>query len=501
MDRKKIESVFNHIGEIRCLVIGDLMLDEYLWGKAERISPEAPVQVVDVLREELRLGGAGNVVNNLAALGAQVAVCSAIGEDENGWALLKAFSRQNVMTDAIFQDSSRKTSRKTRVVAANQQIVRIDRESRDPLSVEVEELITGWIKVNLSNFDVVLLSDYSKGVLTNKVIETVIAAASSSRIPVLVDPKGTDYARYHGATLLTPNRKEAEAASGVAIRDLESLEQAATVIMETAGLDHLLITRSEEGMSLFSRSNPATGASRQAGLSMSSLHIPTVAREVYDVSGAGDTVLASLAVGLAAGLGMDQAAGLANIAAGIAVAKLGTSTVAPGEIVNALASSHSDSDSKIKNLDVLVTIIEAEKERGKKIVFTNGCFDLLHAGHVKYLQKARALGDLLILGLNSDASVRRLKGEKRPLIGEEERAHILAALDCIDYVVLFDEDTPLNLISSLKPYILAKGGDYTAEGVVGKDIVEGYGGRVELVTFVDGKSTSNIIERVLERYS
>jgi D-beta-D-heptose 7-phosphate kinase/D-beta-D-heptose 1-phosphate adenosyltransferase len=503
VDRKTIESLFNHIRNIRCLVIGDLMLDEYLWGKAERISPEAPVQVVDVVAEELRLGGAGNVVNNLAALGAQVAVCSAIGEDENGWALLKAFNQQNVVTDAIFQDSSRRTSRKTRVVAANQQIVRIDRESRDPLAVDVENLIVDWIKANLIHFDVILLSDYSKGVLTSKVIEAVIAAACSNRIPVLVDPKGTDYARYHGATLLTPNRKEAEAASGVVIRDLESLEQAATVIMETAGLEHLLITRSEEGMSLFSRSTLSSplNASTKAVATMSSLHIPTVAREVYDVSGAGDTVLASLAVGLAAGLGMDQAAGLANIAAGIAVAKLGTSTVTPGEIVNALALSHSDSDSKIKNLDVLVTIIEEEKARGKKIVFTNGCFDLLHAGHVKYLQKARTLGDLLILGLNSDASVRRLKGEKRPLIGEEERAHILAALDCIDYVVLFDEDTPIKLIMALKPYVLAKGGDYTPAGVVGKDIVEGYGGRVELVNFVDGKSTTNIIERVLERYS
>jgi D-beta-D-heptose 7-phosphate kinase/D-beta-D-heptose 1-phosphate adenosyltransferase len=258
--------------------------------------------------------------------------------------------------------------------------------------------------------------------------------------------------------------------------------------MEKAGLGHLLITRSEEGMSLFSRNEEA-------------VHIPTVAREVFDVSGAGDTVLASLAVGVAAGLGMTEAARLANIAAGIAVGKLGTSTVSPDEIINAVALTHSDSDSKIKNLDVLAAIITAEKARGKKVVFTNGCFDLLHAGHVKYLQKARGLGDLLVLGLNSDTSVRRLKGEKRPLIDEDERAHILAALDCINYVVLFDQDTPLELITALKPHILAKGGDYTADGVVGKDVVEAYGGRVELVSFVDGKSTTNIIERVLERYS
>ncbi len=488
MDRKSAESLFNRIGEIRCLVIGDLMLDEYLWGKAERISPEAPVQVVDVLREELRLGGAGNVVNNLVALGAQVSVCSVVGEDDNGWSLLKIFNRQNVATDAIFRDPARQTSRKTRVVAAHQQIVRIDRESRDPLYPEIEQSVCAWVSSHAGRFDVILLSDYLKGVLTPTVIATVIAAAASAGIPVLVDPKGSDYGRYQGATLLTPNRKEAETAAGIAIRDNASLERAAGAIMAAAGLQHLLITRSEEGMSLFSSSAPA-------------IHIPTVAREVFDVSGAGDTVLASLAIGLASGLGMAEAAVLANIAAGIAVAKLGTSTVSPSEIINAVAMTHSDSDSKIKNRDVLSAVIASERARGKRVVFTNGCFDLLHAGHVKYLQKARSMGDLLILGLNSDASVRRLKGENRPLINEDERAHIMAALDCVDYVVIFDEDTPLELITAMKPHILVKGGDYTPDGIVGKDLVESYGGRVEVVSFVDGKSTTNIIERILERYS
>jgi len=488
MDRKTIESLFSRIGSIRCLVIGDLMLDEYLWGKAERISPEAPVQVVDVIREELRLGGAGNVVNNLVALGARVAVCSVVGEDSNGRALLDDFGRTDVAADAVFRDPARRTSRKTRVVASNQQIVRIDRESRDPLSGEMEQQVCAWITANAASYDVILLSDYHKGVLTPLVIKTAVAAAVSAAVPLLVDPKGADFARYRGATILTPNRKEAETASGISIRDTESLLRAASQIMEESDLENLLITRSEEGMSLFSRGGET-------------VHIPTVAREVFDVSGAGDTVLASLAVGVAAGLGMPAAARLANIAAGIAVGKLGTSTVSPTEIINAIALTHSDSDSKIKNLDVLTAIISAEKARGKKVVFTNGCFDLLHAGHVKYLQKARSLGDLLVMGINSDASVRRLKGEKRPLIGEEERAHILAALDCIDYVVIFEEDTPLELITALKPHILAKGGDYTVDGVVGKDVVEAYGGRVELVQFVDGKSTTNIIERILERYA
>lgn len=488
MERTAVETLFAHSSEIRCLVIGDLMLDEYLWGRADRISPEAPVQVVDVIREELRLGGAGNVVHNLAALGAQVSVCSVVGEDQNGRELLAQFSNHKIDTSAIFADHDRRTSRKTRVVASHQQIVRIDRESREALPAAVERQLCLWIADHAHEHNVIVLSDYNKGVLTPLVIAAAITAAAKNGIPVLVDPKGTDFTRYSGATLLTPNRKEAEAASGITIKDDISLAKAAEAIMSAAALKHLLITRSEEGMSLFSKGGEI-------------VHIPTVAREVFDVSGAGDTVLATLAVGIASGFSMAESARLANVAAGIAVGKLGTSTVTPQEIIDAVSLSHKDSHSKIKSRDVLSHIIAAEKNRGKTIVFTNGCFDLLHAGHVKYLQKARNLGDLLVLGLNSDTSVRRLKGAKRPLIDQEERAHLLAALDCIDYVTVFDEDTPLELITSLKPDILAKGGDYSLENVVGRDIVESYGGRVELVTFVDGKSTTSIIERVLELYS
>ncbi len=488
MDRTAVETLFAHSADIRCLVVGDLMLDEYLWGKAERISPEAPVQVVDVIREELRLGGAGNVVHNLAALGAQVSVCSVVGDDQNGRELLGQFCHHHIDTQAIFLDPDRRTSRKTRVVAAHQQIVRIDRESREALPAAVEQQLCDWITARAGDYSVVVLSDYNKGVLTPAVIAAAVSAAGVHGIPVLVDPKGTDYSRYSGATLLTPNRKEAEAASKIAITDAASLAQAASVIMDATGIQHLLITRSEEGMSLFSKGGGV-------------VHIPTVAREVFDVSGAGDTVLATLAVGIASGSGMAESARLANVAAGIAVGKLGTSIVTPQEIIDTVSLAHKDSHVKIKSLDVLTPLIAAEKGRGKRIVFTNGCFDLLHAGHVKYLQKARSLGDLLVLGLNSDASVRRLKGAKRPLIDQDERAHLLAALDCIDYVIVFEEDTPLELITALKPHILAKGGDYSLDGVVGKDVVEAYGGRVELVTFVDGKSTTNIIEKILELYA
>jgi D-beta-D-heptose 7-phosphate kinase/D-beta-D-heptose 1-phosphate adenosyltransferase len=488
VERTTVETLFAHCAEIRCLVIGDLMLDEYLWGRAERISPEAPVQIVDVIREELRLGGAGNVVHNLAALGAQVSVCSVVGDDQNGRELLGQFSHHQIDIQAVFQDPDRRTSRKTRVVAANQQIVRIDRESREVLSAVVELQLSGWITAHAGEYNVIVLSDYNKGVLTPAIIAAAISAAAVAGIPVLVDPKGTDYSRYAGATLLTPNRKEAEAASGVTITDSATLAEAAGVIMNATGLQYLLITRSEEGMSLFSKEGEI-------------VHIPTVAREVFDVSGAGDTVLAAVALGIASGFSMAEAARLANVAAGIAVGKLGTSIVTPQEIIDAVSHDHKDSHAKIKSLEALSPLIEAEKKRGKRVVFTNGCFDLLHAGHVKYLQKARNLGDLLVLGLNSDASVRRLKGPRRPLIDQDERSHLLAALDCVDYVTVFEEDTPLELIAALKPFILAKGGDYSLDGVVGREIVESYGGRVELITFVDGKSTTNIIEKILELYS
>jgi len=487
MERKEVESLFSRVGEVKALVVGDLMLDEYLWGKAERISPEAPVQVVDVTREDVRLGGAGNVVHNLVALGCKVVVASVIGGDENGTQLMHAFSGLGVDTAGILEDPLRRTSKKTRVLASHQQIVRIDRETREPLRPEYEQQLCAAITTLAASCQVILVSDYLKGVLTTTVLAAIMAAGRQHGIPVVVDPKGNDYSKYAGATLLTPNRKEAETASGTGIHDVASLAEAAAKIIAQAKLQALLITRSEQGMSLFAADGHAD-------------HIPTMAREVFDVTGAGDTVLATLGLALACGMPMSEAARVANVAAGIAVGKLGTSTVAPVEIIAEVGRGHSDSEAKIKNLDVLAHLIAEEKRRGKTVVFTNGCFDLLHVGHVKYLQKARSFGDLLVLGLNSDASIRRLKGESRPLIGQDERAHILAALDCIDYVVLFDDDTPQRLIETLLPQVLVKGGDYTREGVVGHEAVEAAGGRVELVDFVDGKSTTNIIEQVLTRY-
>ena len=487
MNRQQMERAFASIAEVRVLVVGDLMLDKYIWGKTCRISPEAPVQVVEVERDELRLGGAGNVVNNLLALGCQVSVASVIGVDEDGQKLHTLMMRTGIDVDGIQQSPQRTTICKTRVLAGQQQILRIDRESTCAISAEEQSDLFEYIQAQLSHVQVVLLSDYLKGVLAPELLQRIISACRQRQIPVIVDPKGPDFSRYRGATLLTPNRREAEAATGIVINDPVSLLPSVSSLLRELELDALVLTRSEEGMSLFA----ADGSIN---------HLPTEAREVFDVSGAGDTVVAMIGAALAAGVSLDDAARLANLAAGIVVSKLGTSTVTPGEILNDFARRNNPAEGKILPRKELATLLEPLRLAGKTIVFTNGCFDLLHAGHVKYLQQARALGDLLVLGLNSDASIRRLKGDKRPLLDESERAQILAALDCIDYLTIFNEDTPLELLTVLQPKILVKGEDYQPEEVVGKELIESYGGRVELIQFVDGKSTTNIIDKVLSRY-
>ncbi len=484
--KDQIEEFLGKVPAVRALVVGDLMLDEYVWGAVERISPEAPVQVVEVRRKELRLGGAGNVINNLLTLACRVDVVSVVGEDDDGRFLLHRLKERGIVRHGVFAQADRVTSRKTRVLASNQQIVRIDQESTAAITAVSEDRIITHVRASVNELDVIFLSDYQKGVLTDRVLREVIAIGRHAGVPVLVDPKGDSYLKYSGATLLTPNRKEAQRATGIAIRDELSLLSAGRKLREELQLEALVLTRSEEGMTLF-----AAGGET---------HLPTVAREVYDVSGAGDTVLALLGLGLAQKLSLETAARLANIGAGIVVGKVGTSTVSPREMLDAVGLQMSDADVKIKSVDALAGILEVERRKGRAIVFTNGCFDLLHVGHVKYLQAARRLGDLLVLGLNSDASIRRLKGPSRPLIGQDERAHILAALNCIDHVVVFDEDTPLELITALRPDILVKGGDYTPEGVVGKGLVESWGGRVELINFVDGKSTTGIVEKILRQF-
>jgi len=462
----------------KLLVIGDLMIDHYLWGSCERISPEAPVQVVNVKSESAVLGGAGNVINNLCALGAKVDVISVVGGCEISDELKKLLNKIKVDTQYLITQKDRITSKKSRIIAAQQQVVRYDRESTDEISSESQKQILASFKDIISNYDGILLSDYGKGVLTFKLTQALIMLANENGKKVLIDPKGLDYSKYRGAYLLTPNKKEASEATQVNIKDAASLAQAITQLKYECDLDVSLITLSEDGVAIYD-DNLRT--------------LPTVAREVFDVTGAGDTVLASLGFSLACDVGIDDAVKFSNLAAGVVVGKIGSATATLNEIIEYESSlNKSTSDEHIKTLDEITLLSKELKVRDKKIIFTNGCFDILHAGHVRYLETAKSYGDILILGLNSDRSVTALKGKNRPINAQLDRAYILAALEAVDYVVVFDEDTPYDLIKAIKPHILVKGGDYEGKQVIGQDIAD----ELKLVQFVDGKSTTKTIEKI-----
>lgn len=461
------------------LVVGDIMLDHYLWGKCERISPEAPVQIVDIQSESTLLGGAGNVVNNLLSLGANVTLLSVIGDDENGKLLTKLLTKTGVNVEGIVIQEHRKTSKKSRVIASHQQVVRYDCESKEDITeISQAHLLEAFEKC-VEKVDVVLLSDYSKGVLTNSLTCKAIQLAKKYQKPILVDPKGDDYSKYWGATLIAPNKKEASIASKINIINDESLSRAGFFLKNSLNLDYAIITLSEDGVAIFGDEFEK---------------MPTVAREVYDVTGAGDTVLASLGYALACGLNIKDAASFANAAAAVVVGKLGSATATLDEIDayhhrfgNAIASS------KIKTQKELLLLLQAHKNQ--KVVFTNGCFDILHVGHVKYLEIAKSFGDILIVGLNSDASVKRLKGENRPINSLEDRAYTLSALESVSFVVPFEEDTPFELICAIKPDVLTKGSDYKNKVIIGSDIVK----EVRLVNFIEGKSTTHIIQKVQQQ--
>ncbi len=467
------------VSKPRILVVGDVMLDHYLWGKCERISPEAPVQVVDIQRESTVLGGAGNVASNLISLGSHVSVISVVGDDSNGKELLDVLYSQGASIQGIVVQEGRKTSKKSRVIASHQQVVRYDSESKEYITSSCEEELLVRFNDSLTSVDLVILSDYGKGVLTPYVTREIIAFAKKQHIPILVDPKGVDYSKYSGATLITPNKKEASIATKIEIIDDESLQKAGYFLKESLGLEYAIITLSEDGIAVFGRDF---------------IKMPTVAREVYDVTGAGDTVLAALGYALASGASIQEAASFANSAAAVVVGKLGSATVTLDEVD---AYEHSlraaTAESKIKTKQEMVHLLQTKKNQ--KIVFTNGCFDILHVGHVKYLEVAKSFGDMLIVGLNSDDSIKHLKGESRPINPLEDRAYILASLESVSYVVPFEEDTPFDLISAIKPDILVKGTDYEGKVVVGSDIAK----EVRLVQFVEGKSTTKIIERAQQK--
>ncbi|MCV3383519.1 D-glycero-beta-D-manno-heptose-7-phosphate kinase [Campylobacter sp. IFREMER_LSEM_CL292] len=443
----------------KILIVGDFMVDHYIWCDCTRISPEAPVMVMKSQKEDKRLGGAGNVYANLKSLGAEVFALGLVGDDESG-----RFLKEN-LNAKLLVEKDRKTPLKSRVLSHSQQVLRLDDEN--DFDTKLEDEIIQEYKTIAKDYDAIILSDYAKGVLTSKVTKALIEHANTLNLPILIDPKGSDFSKYQNATLLTPNKKEAIQALGV--EKIDNLEKALKKLKDNLNLAYSIITLSEEGIALFDEK----------------LHIiPAKALEVYDVTGAGDSVIAMLAYALALKVDIVKACELANDAAAVVVAKVGSVSVSLEEIKNLKKASFED---KIKSKEELVKLIQ-----NQKVVFTNGCFDIVHYGHIKYLEKAKKLGDILVVGLNSDESVKRLKGNSRPINLEFQRACMLASMYFVDYVVIFNDDTPYELIEFLKPDVLVKGADYKGKEIVGSNLVK----KVELIDFEDGFSTTNIINRI-----
>lgn len=474
-----LENGFTHL---RILVVGDIMLDRYILGEVERISPEAPVPVLRHAQRYERPGGAANVAMNLAGLGCQTYLCGLWGADAEQGELTRLLEPAGVDMLGVVT-SSLPTISKTRIVARTQQLMRLDIESRErPPYEETQRLQARAIQL-VDKVHAVILSDYAKGVLTDEVCEAVIRAARAAGVPVLVDPKSKDFSKYSGATMVCPNLNELSVATGVPAHETELMIDAARLQMAEHDIKFMTVTMSEKGIRILGPDGD--------------FHSPARAREVFDVSGAGDTVIATLAASLAGGLHINTAVELANLAAGIVVGKIGTVPIAQHELIALLTPSTGvTSGEKILDFDRVQRRVAEWRASGETVVFTNGCFDLLHVGHISLLEDCRRFGSKLVLGLNSDASVCRLKGPTRPIVGERERARVMAALASVDAVVLFDEDTPLELIQALKPNVLVKGGDYTVDTVIGHEDVIAHGGRVEIIPTVEGFSTTNIVKKL-----
>jgi len=473
-----VQPVMPNFAAARVLVVGDVMLDRYWHGSTSRISPEAPVPVVKVEHSEERPGGAANVALNLAALGASVRLVGVTGADEAAQTLAASLAGAGVETH--FQTiTNQPTLLKLRVISRHQQLLRLDFEQ--PFATDSRAL-TQSVEQALDECAVLVLSDYGKGTLQNH--QELIALAKKRGISVLADPKGRDFSIYQGASLLTPNLAEFEAIVGHCADEQQLLDKGAKLLSELK-LGALLITRGEHGMTLLSQE-------------AAPLHLPARAHEVFDVTGAGDTVISTIAAALAAGQALPQAVALANLAAGIVVGKLGTAAISAPELRRAL-QREAGSERGVVGLEQLLSCLEDARAAGEKIVFTNGCFDILHAGHVAYLEQARALGDRLVLAVNDDASTCRLKGAGRPINAVERRMAVLAGLEAVDWVLSFSEDNPRRLLEQIRPDILVKGGDYNLDGVVGADIVKAYGGEVKVLGLVENSSTTAIVQKIRSR--
>ncbi len=472
---------------VKVAVVGDLILDEYLDGVVNRISPEAPVPVHLVRKSSVTAGGAANVARNIQLAGGQALMIGVCGEDTAAGQLKEILLADGIRVDGIHSDSQRPTIKKTRITASHQQLVRIDWEEVKPISQSMQDQLYKFLEQQ--TFDVLVLSDYGKGGVPPEFMQRLIALGKSRATPVVIDPKGKDYSMYAGATLITPNRKEACEALGWDSNVNWPAKDLASELAKTHAIEKILVTLGPEGM---------MGLEAKTGTFHS---LPAKAREVFDVSGAGDTVVSIMALALGAKESLVKAMHFANAAAGRVVEKWGTQPIYREELLEALSDKSKtggfpSTNSKIKTVEQLAHAIGRQGKRKKKVVFTNGCFDLLHAGHISYLEEARSKGDLLVIGVNSDASLRRLKGETRPIVTLDQRMRLLAALECVDHVVAFDEDTPLKLIEALMPDVLAKGADYEVHQIVGADVVLNSGGQVERIPFVEGLSTSDIVKRV-----
>lgn len=479
-----LHSLIDALAGTRILVVGDVMLDRFTHGKVDRVSPEAPIPVLCVQREMAMPGGAGNVVANLAALGARAELLGVIGDDAAGRELSALMAGLNGRSDGLLTVAGRPTTTKTRFIAGGQQLLRADAETDAPLDDADAARLLAVAAERLPGAGALVLSDYGKGVLTAEVSTALIDLARAAGVRVLVDPKGRDYGRYRGAFCVTPNARELSDATGMGARDDVGVVAASRALARDCGIAAVIATRSEQGMSVVPADGPAT-------------HLRAQAREVFDVSGAGDTVVAVLATAIAAGANLVEAATLANIAAGIVVAKVGTATVRPGELRDAASLALATGPgAKRVTLDRAVEQVGRWHQQGLRVGFTNGCFDLLHPGHISLIAQARAQCDRLVLGLNSDDSVRRLKGPTRPVQDEASRATVLSALGDVDLVVVFGEDTPLDLIRALRPDLLVKGADYSIDNVVGAREVLGWGGRVVLAELTEGQSTTSTVARM-----
>ena len=475
------------LGQPRALVVGDLMLDRYTTGNADRVSQESPVIVLRVDQRDARLGGAANVANMLRSLQAQVTVAGVIGDDEPGRELTTLLEECGCQCDAVLVDPARPTTLKERFVgmaAARHpnQILRVDTEVTAELPAETEDTLAMRITQQMEQFDVVVISDYAKGVCSERLLRTIIHAANESHVPVLVDPqRGGDWSKYRGCTLIKPNRNETEVALGERIHSPQDALRAGAHLCWRIDADMAVITLDRDGMAL---------VNKRAEGELFSIN----ARRVYDITGAGDMVMAMLAAAVGSGASITEGVQLANLAAGLEVERTGAAAIPKDEIEREINARIAPGGKKIVSAEAAQAAIDERRLRGERIVFTNGCFDLLHVGHVTYLDQAKAMGDVLVVGINSDDGVRRLKGPSRPVIGQSDRAAMLAAMSSVDYVVVFDEDTPHKLLHALRPDVLVKGGTYQPHEVVGHEVVKAYGGEVRVAGMVDGISTTSIVE-------